>query len=218
MIRFRRTCVRGVRWVIDWIRSADESHPRRDPRVQIGAHTYGISHRTMKLFGPDDRVTIGKYCSIAEGVKFICGEHSTSLVSTYPLGILPFVESVPEIDSITKGPIAVGNDVWIGTNAIVLSGVTVGDGAVVAAGAVVTRDVPPYAMVAGVPARVIKMRFTVEQIESLLRIAWWHWPEDRIKANIGLFYSGVDAFTRVQEQEQSGPGAVELPALALHAL
>lgn len=198
----RKTCLRCIRRVIDWIRTADESHPRRDPRVRIGEHTYGISHRTVKLFGPDDRVTIGKYCSIAEGVKLICGEHPTALVSTFPLGILPFVKSVPEIDSITKGPIAVGNDVWIGTNALVLSGVSVGDGAVVAAGAVVTHDVPPYAVVAGVPARVIRMRFAPEQIESLRRIAWWHWPEDRINANIELFYRGVDTFIRAQQADE----------------
>ena len=219
MALLRKTCLKCVRWMVEWIRSADESHPRRDPRVRIGEYTYGIAHRTVKLFGPDDRVAIGKYCSIAEGVKFICGEHTTTLVSTFPMGILPFVKSVPEVDAITKGPIVIGNDVWLGTNAIVLSGVTVGDGAVVAAGAVVTRDVPPYAVVAGVPARVIKMRFSAEQIESLLRIEWWNWPEERIKANIELFYGDVDAFVRAQQTEgYDAMSAVDIPAMAVHAM
>jgi acetyltransferase-like isoleucine patch superfamily enzyme len=186
--------------------------------VRIGEHTYGIFHKTVKLFGPDDRVTIGKYCSIAEGVKLICGEHSTTLVSTFPLGILPFVKNVPEVDSITKGPIVLGSDVWVGTNAMVLSGVTVGDGAVIAAGAIVTHDVPPYAVVAGVPARVIRMRFTAEQIESLLRIAWWDWSEDRIGAHIELFYGDVDAFIRAQTVDvYEMASAVSTPAPAAHA-
>jgi len=198
MIWLRQACRAGLRSLVDFLRSAAGSDSRQDPRVRIGAHTYGVSHRTVQLFLPDARVAIGKYCSVAEGVRLICGEHPVTRVSTFPFGILPFVERAAEQDPVTKGPIVIGNDVWLGTNAMVLSGVTVGDGAVVAAGAVVTRDVPPYAVAAGVPARVIRMRFTPEQIENLLQIAWWNWPEERIRAQIELFYGDVDTFIRAQ--------------------
>jgi chloramphenicol O-acetyltransferase type B len=165
-----------------------------DPRVQIGKHSYGIERSSIKLFSPGDRVIIGKYCSVAAGVRFVCGEHSTSRVTTFPLRTLLFNETPENRDAISKGPIVVGNDVWIGTNAVILSGVTVGHGAVIGAGAVITRDVPPYAVVGGVPAKVIKMRFRPDQIESLLDIAWWDWPEERLRANRTLFYGDIDAF------------------------
>jgi virginiamycin A acetyltransferase len=90
--------------------------------------------------------------------------------------------------------IIIGNDVTVGANAIILPGVRIGDGAVVGAGAIVTTDVPPYAIVAGVPAKIIRYRYSSEQIEKLLRIAWWNWDEDKIFRNMDYFYGKVDDF------------------------
>lgn len=89
-----------------------------------------------------------------------------------------------------KGNIVIGNDVWIGYEAVILSGVTIGDGAIIGSRAVVTRDVPPYTIVGGVPARTIRRRFDEQTIEKLLELKWWHWPEERIKGRIAAIQSG----------------------------
>lgn len=126
-------------------------------------------------------VTIGNYCSIADRVVFIAGgEHDKDWVSTYP-----FIERL-KLENLVKfkkprfkGNISIGNDVWIGHGATILSGVSIGDGAVVGAMSVVTKDVPPYAIVVGSPAKVIKYRFTESQIEKLMKIQWWNYSEDK---------------------------------------
>jgi len=163
------------------------------PQVAVGEFTYGIRRESFPFYHPDDRVSIGRFCSIADGVRFVFGEHRTDLVSTFPFEAVCF-GGPPHIDARSKGHIVVGNDVWIGTNAIILSGVTVGHGAVIAAGAVVTRDVPPYAIVGGVPARIIKHRLAPHQIEDLLQIKWWDWPIEIIRENLALFNGDPDAF------------------------
>jgi acetyltransferase-like isoleucine patch superfamily enzyme len=143
------------------------------------------------------KVTIGKYCSIAAGVRFMPGgNHRTDWVSTYPFRLrygLP--GALADGHPTTKGDIVVGNDVWMGNEALVLSGVTIGDGAVIAAQAVVTKDVPPYAIVAGNPGRVVSMRFTEEQRQRLLAIKWWDWPETTILERVAaLNGGGVEEF------------------------
>lgn len=164
-----------------------------DPRVSVGHGTYGIGEKTVLLFRDDDRVRIGKYCSVAYGVTIVSsGEHNYGGVANYPFAAV--LNQDIDRDTFSKGPVRIGNDVWIGANATILSGVTIGDGAVVAAGAVVTESVPPYAIVGGVPARVIKYRFEAETIESLLRVAWWDWSPQSIRENMELFYLPVDAF------------------------
>jgi acetyltransferase-like isoleucine patch superfamily enzyme len=162
------------------------------PQISVGAYTYGVKDDCFFAYNPNDQISIGKFCSIALGVKFVFGEHRTDFVSSYPFKAMCFGD-VPHAESSSKGQIKIENDVWIGTNAIVLSGVTIGNGAVVAAGAVVTKDVPPYAVVGGVPARIIKMRFSQTVIDSLLRIGWWNWPIEKIKENLDLFYSEPDS-------------------------
>ncbi len=143
-----------------------------------------------------DKLIIGKFCSIACGAKFIfnSANHSLSSLSTYPFPIF-FEEWELDVNDITKawdnkGDIVIGNDVWIGYEAIVLAGVTVGDGAVIGARAVVTKDVPPYTIVGGVPAKPIKRRFAQETIDALLEIKWWDWSKERIKQNIKEIRSG----------------------------
>ncbi len=148
-----------------------------------------------------DFIKIGKFCSIASDVHiFGGGEHNKDLISTYPFK--KFFAGV-DLDPVlaTKGSTSIGNDVWIGMSATVLSGVTICDGAVVGAGSVVTRSVPPYAVVAGNPAKIVKYRFTNTQIEKLLKIHWWEWPLEKIIANIDDFYGDPDKFIEKYYEE-----------------
>jgi virginiamycin A acetyltransferase len=165
------------------------------PQVTVGEHTYGLRRESFFAYHPNDRVLIGKFCSIADGVRFVFGGHETGRVSTFPFKAVCFGDE-PHADSISKGDIVIGNDVWLGFNAMILSGVKIGHGAIVAAGAVVSQDVPPYALVGGVPARVIKQRLRPDQIEALLKIQWWDWPLEKIKSNLDLFYKDADSFIR----------------------
>ena len=143
-----------------------------------------------------DKLQIGKFCSIACGAKFLfnSANHTLSSLSTYPFPLF-FEEWGLEKKSVmkawdNKGDIVIGNDVWIGYEAVVLAGVTIGDGAIIGTRAVVTKDVPPYAIVGGVPAKPIKRRFPEETISALLEIQWWNWSEERIARNIGAIQSG----------------------------
>lgn len=143
-----------------------------------------------------DRLVIGKYCSIACGAKFLfnSANHSLSSLSTYPFPIffeewgLPVAQITRAWDN--KGDIVIGNDVWIGYEAVLLAGVTVGDGAIIGARAVVTKDVPPYTIVGGVPAKPIRKRFSDETIAQLLETRWWDWPRERIAQNLAAIQSG----------------------------
>lgn len=141
-------------------------------------------------------IEIGNYCSIAGGVTIINVNHNYHSVSTYPFSVqLLKSKDYSEIvrDRIV-GNVIIGNDVWIGTGAIILKDVNIGDGAVVGAGSVVTKSVPSYAIVAGNPARVIGKRFNDLQIKSLLRIKWWDWSDEAIQENVELFYLPIDEF------------------------
>jgi virginiamycin A acetyltransferase len=146
------------------------------------------------------RLAIGSFCAIAAGARFVMPDamHATAGVSTFPFGILPgaFADALP----ITEYPFpeardtVVGHDVWIGMEALVMPGVRIGHGAVVAARAVVTRDVPDYAVVAGNPARIVRRRFTEEEAARLVALAWWDWPVERIaRAVPALVRGGPDA-------------------------
>ena len=143
-----------------------------------------------------DRLEIGKFCSIACGAKFLftSANHSMVSLSTYPFPIF-FEEWGLDVRDITsawdhKGDILIGNDVWIGFEAVILSGVTIGDGAIIGTRAVVTKDIPPYTIVGGVPAKPIRKRFSDDVVSRLLKLQWWDWPEDRIKRNIASIQSG----------------------------
>jgi len=167
-------------------------------RASIGARSYGEATVHVGR-GETARLRVGAYCSIAAGVQFLVGgNHRTDWVSTYPFRVLFGLPGAwedghprPERD------IEIGNDVWIGTEAMVLPGTRIGDGAVVGARAVVSGQVRPYAIVAGVPAKEIRRRFTDRQVEELLAVRWWDWPEERVLASVPLLSNGdVDGFLR----------------------
>lgn len=167
-----------------------------DERVTIGEYTYGLSNANFLLFKSDDRVRIGRYCCFAQGVLIIAsGEHNYRAVSNFPFDA-HYLNNGVDKDTFSKGEIEIGNDVWVGARATILSGVKIGDGAVIAAGALVAKNVPPYAIVGGVPAGIIKYRFSEEVIESLLRISWWKWDPEFLGRNVDSFYCDVHAFLK----------------------
>lgn len=129
-------------------------------------------------------VRIGKYCAIARGLTVHPRNHYTGYVNLQDKFQNRY--QFPVLDAI-KGPVIIGNNVWIGDHVIILSGVTIGDGAVLGAGAVVTQSVPPYGIAVGNPARVIKKRFSEEIIAQLITVQWWDWPEDKIRRNRRFF-------------------------------
>ncbi len=157
---------------------------KRFPQYKIGRGSYAGE---LKILSWDEGATlaIGNYCSIATGVTILLGgEHPTDWVTTFP-----FHFHWKEIGPMSghpksKGDVTIGSDVWLGLECTVASGVSIGHGAVVGARAVVTKNVPPYAIVAGNPAAVVKYRFDREVIDALLKIEWWNWTEEKIKSNV----------------------------------
>ncbi len=143
-----------------------------------------------------DKLKIGKFCSIACGSKFLftSANHTLGSLSTYTFPIF-FDEWGLDAKNIrsawdNKGDIVIGNDVWIGYEAVILSGVTIGDGAIIGTRAVVTKDVPPYTIVGGIPAKPIRRRFDDKTIAELLRLRWWDWDKEKISRNISAIQSG----------------------------
>lgn len=143
-----------------------------------------------------DKLVIGRFCSVACGAKFLftSGNHSMRSLSNYTFPIF-FDEWDLDAKNIrgawdNKGDIVIGNDVWIGYEAVILSGVKIGDGAVIGARAVVTKDVPPYTVVGGVPAKTIRKRFDDATVEKLLALRWWGWDKEKIKRSISAIQSG----------------------------
>ena len=160
--------------------------PREFEKNNVLYH-YPINH---------DKLKIGKFCSIACGAKFLfnSANHTVKSLSTYPFPIF-FEEWGLDVKDITsawdnKGDIVIGNDVWIGYEAVIMSGVTIGDGAIIGTRAVVTKDVPPYTIVGGVPAKQIRKRFPEKTISELLKLKWWDWTFEKISQNIEFIKNG----------------------------
>jgi acetyltransferase-like isoleucine patch superfamily enzyme len=160
---------------------------------EIGEYTYGAP---TVFIHPERKLKIGKFCSIAGGVTIqLGGIHRSNLVTTYPFKAFP--DNWPranllkgdEVNAISRGDVIIGNDVWIGYGATILSGIKICDGAVVGAMAVVTRDVEPYCIVVGNPARTIGKRFDDDTIRKLLETRWWDWPIRKINDNLEVICS-----------------------------
>lgn len=163
--------------------------------ITIGDNT-SINGPFTEFYSSKNPIVIGKFCSIARGTSIQEYGHDTQNLTTYFIRYRIFGEKFGA-EAVSKGPIIIGNDVWIGAHCIILSGVTIGDGAVVAANSVVTNDVPPYSIVAGSPAKVLKYRFSKDIIIKLMEIEWWNWDIEKIKRNKHLFYGSPD-FIKLQ--------------------
>ncbi|MGC3963743.1 MAG: Vat family streptogramin A O-acetyltransferase [Rhodocyclaceae bacterium] len=175
-----------------------------NPNIVVGDYTYYDDpggpenfERNVLYHFPfiGDRLVIGKFCALARGVRFIMNgaNHRMSGVSTYPFQIFGngWESVTPELADLPyKGDTVVGNDVWIGYDALIMPGVKIGNGAIVSAGAIVTKDVPAYAIVGGNPADVIRYRFSSDDVARLEALAWWNWPIDRITRHLQVIAAG----------------------------
>ncbi|MEO1262611.1 MAG: CatB-related O-acetyltransferase [Bacteroidota bacterium] len=168
-----------------------------NPNIIIGDYTYYDDFEDVHNFEKNvkyhfdfvgDKLIIGKFCMIASDVTFIMNgaNHLTEAISTYPFAIFGngWADAMSGKDYPTKGNTIVGNDVWIGHDVTIMPGVNIGDGAIIATKSVVTKDVEPYAIVGGNPAKLIKKRFSEEHIEQLLEIKWWDWDVEKITKNV----------------------------------
>lgn len=179
----------------------------KDPSIVVGDYTIYNDFVSDPLFFErnnvlyhypvnHERLLIGKFCSIACGAKFMfnCANHSLKSLSTYTFPLFYEDWDLEKADVASawdnKGDIIIGNDVWIGFEAIVMAGVRIGDGAIVAARAVVTHDVPPYTIVGGVPAKVIRKRFDDKVIQKLVTLKWWEWPVGKIRRSLPYLSKG----------------------------
>ena len=191
----------------------------KDPLIEVGDYTiYNDFVADPLLFEKNnvlyhypihrEKLIIGKFCSIACGTKFLfnCANHSLKSLSTYTFPLF-YEEWELEKSNITtawdnKGDIVIGNDVWIGYEAVIMAGVHIGDGAIIAARAVVTKDVPPYTIVGGTPAKEIRKRFDAEVIQQLLLLKWWYWSTDNIRKCLPYIMEGKmnELLTRNEER------------------
>jgi len=175
----------------------------KNPNIIVGDYTYYDDFEDVNNFEKNvkyhfdfvgDQLIVGKFCMIASGVTFIMNgaNHLTKSISSYPFAIFgkDWVQAMEGKTYPNKGNTIVGNDVWIGHNATIMPGVTIGDGAIIATNATVTKNVDPYTIVGGNPAKDIKKRFSEKTIKELLDIKWWNWSIDKITANVQNLTSG----------------------------
>lgn len=151
-----------------------------------GVGTYGLP--AINCYDKLSRLSVGSYCSIASEVSLLLGaNHKSGLVTTYPIDRIDKTKNTADASDL--GNIVIGNDVWVGYRATIIGEVNIGDGAIIGAGALVVDNVPPYAVVGGVPAKIIKYRFEKDMIEKLLKIKWWDWEESKVKDNFNDIYT-----------------------------
>ncbi len=173
-----------------------------NPNIIVGDYTYYDDINGIESFEKNvkyhfdfigDQLIIGKFCSIAAGITFIMngGNHLTASISSFPFAIFgeDWSHAMDEKSYPSKGNTIIGNDVWIGYNATIMPGITIGNGAIIAANATVVKDVAPYSIVGGNPAKELKKRFSDERIEELLKLQWWNWDINKITKNVAWLTS-----------------------------
>lgn len=161
--------------------------------IEVGRYT-SINGPNTQILAGINPIQIGSFCSIARGVSFQEYYHRFDRPSSYFFNKNIFGEQLSN-DVYSKGPIFIGNDVWIGVGAVILSGVNIGNGAIIGANSVVTRDVEPYSIVGGSPAKLIRYRFSKQIVEQLEELAWWDWPRQKIIANRSFFSKDISSST-----------------------
>lgn len=200
---------RSSYWLNDYV---------KDSRIAVGEYTYFDTRITFGLWQPEDRIAIGRFCSLAKNITVLGGgEHFTTRATAFPL-VLMFAENRPErlIDGQPQGTMAIGNDVWLGYNATIMSGVKIGNGAVIGARAVVAKNVPDYAVAVGNPARVVRYRFAPQTIERLMKLGWWNWKLSKILANLDILYQNPETWTadlQFREPETNAPNFISIERL-----
>jgi len=186
----------------------------KHPQITIGDYTYYDDFENIENFQKNirylfdfngDHLTLGKFCMLASGVEFIMNgaNHLSQAVSAYPFAIFggDWSDSMEGKSYPTKGDTVIGNDVWIGYRACILPGVKIGDGAIIGSFSVVTKDVPPYTIVGGNPAQPIRKRFDDETVASLLKLAWWNWPMERITKYAHYLTGDINLFIRALKED-----------------
>jgi virginiamycin A acetyltransferase len=182
------------------------------PQISVGEYTYYDDFETVENFlrqvrylfdFTGDHLRIGKFCMIASGVEFIMNgaNHLSSAVSAYPFAVFghDWQDAMAGKTYPTKGDTVIGNDVWLGYRAAILPGVTIGDGAIIGAYSVVTKDVPPYSIVGGNPAQLLRPRFDAPTTQRLLALKWWDWPTEKITRYVSLLTGDPEAFLAAAE-------------------
>ena len=169
---------------------------------ELASGEYSHGAVSVLYWSPENTIKIGKFCTFgANIIVYLGGNHDPNRLTTYPFGyintdVFNNISNESRCSVLTsKGPVKIGNDIWIGSNVRIMSGVTIGDGAVIANNSHVVKDVAPYSIVGGNPARFIRYRFTEAQIKSLLEIKWWNWTDEKINQNLSMICSkDIDAF------------------------
>lgn len=187
----------GVATLVSYKKNAFLFERSKKHITSWGEHTYGTP--TILNYDGQSKLMVGRYCSFADKITILLGaNHKRGVVPNFPL-IKVNTEST-EADTNDRGDITVGNDVWIGYGATIIGPVTIGNGAIIGAGAVVVRDVPAFAVAVGVPAKVIKYRFSEAQIADLQNIQWWNWNTEKVKSQAkNLFNPDPDIFIQANK-------------------